>query len=79
MHSRAHLLQSRLDMDFVDDRERCTAYLIVMTHIWRCTNEHLAGLLSGRVMSDPEYDEIGRKLQRGRLLYLTVVPPPGRT
>ena len=46
-----------------------------MTFIWRCTNEHLAGRLSGREMMDPEYNEIGRELQKGRLLYLTVVPP----
>jgi hypothetical protein len=75
IYSQAHLLQSRLDLDFIDDRERRTAYLIVMTYIWRCTNEHLAGRLSGQVMSDPDYNEIGRELQKGRLLYLTVVPP----
>jgi hypothetical protein len=75
VYSQAHHLQSRLDMDFIDDRERRTAYLIVMTHIWRCTNEHLAGLLSGRVMSDPEYNRIGQEIQRGRLMFLTTVPP----
>jgi hypothetical protein len=75
VYKQAHLLQSRLDLDFIDDRERRTAYLIVMTFIWRCTNEHLAGRLSGRTMADPDYNEIGLELQKGRLLYLTVVPP----
>jgi hypothetical protein len=73
IYSQAHLLQS--ESDCFDDRERCTAYLIVMTYIWRCTNEHLAGRLSGRVMGDPDYNKIDRELQKGRLLYLTEVPP----
>jgi hypothetical protein len=75
IYSQSASLQSRLDLDFVNDRERRTAYLIVMTYIWRCTNEHLAGRLSGKPMSDPDFNEIGRELQKGRLLYLTVVPP----
>ena len=74
VYSQAHLLQSRLDLDF-GETERRTAYLIIMTYIWRCTNEHLAGRLSGRVMGDPDYNEIGRELQKGRLMYLTMVPP----
>ena len=75
IYSQTHLLQASLDMDFVDDRERRTAYLIVMTFIWRCTNEYLAGRLSGRAPSDPDYNEIGRAIQKGRLMYLTIVPP----
>lgn len=75
IYSQAHLLHSRLDLDFIDDRERRTTSLIVMTYIWRCTNEHLAGRLAGRAMDDPAYHEIGRAIQGGRLLFLTMVPP----
>jgi hypothetical protein len=76
IYDQSHTLQHSLDSAFVDERELRGAYLIVMTHIWRCTNEHLAGCLRGQVgLADPSYDDVARELIRGRLRFLTEVPP----
>jgi hypothetical protein len=76
IYDQCHSLQHSLDSAFVDERELRGAYLVVITHIWRCTNAYLAGCLRGQVgQADPAYDEIARELIRGRLRFLTEVPP----
>jgi hypothetical protein len=76
VYDQSHSLQHSLDSAFVDERELRGAYLIVLTHIWRCTNEHLSGCLRGQVgLVDPAYDDVARELMRGRLRFLTEVPP----
>ena len=76
IYDQSHSLQQSLDSTFADERELRGAYLIVMTHIWRCTNEHLAGCLRGQAgLMDPAYGDVARELIRGRLRFLTEVPP----
>jgi hypothetical protein len=76
IYDQSHSLQHSLDSAFVDERELRGAYLIVITHIWRCTNEYLCGVLRGQVgLADPAYHEVARELIRGRLRFLTEVPP----
>lgn len=76
IYDQSHSLQHSLDSAFLDERELRGAYLIVITHIWRCTNEYLSGCLRGQAgLADPAYYEIARELIRGRLRFLTEVPP----
>jgi hypothetical protein len=76
IYKHSHTLQHSLDSAFVDDRELRGSYLIVMTYIWRCTNEYLAGCLRGQAgLADPAFHEIASELVKGRLRFLTEVPP----
>ena len=43
IYNQSHSLQQSLDSTFADERELRGAYLIVMTHIWSCTNERAPG------------------------------------
>jgi hypothetical protein len=69
-----------LESEYQNQRQiRLTAFMIILTYIWRVRNKHFIALLRNPVapLPLPAYNRIQEHLVQGTILHLTALPDQG--